>query len=178
MIRWLGIGGWLTAVWVALWGEISAANLISGALVATVTLVVFPLERDRLRGTLRPLAAVRYIVFFIAKLLSANIQVAWEVVTPRNRDNEGIIAIPVAPSCSQTVLMLVVNSIGLTPGTMVIDLTESPRFLYVHVLHLDDVEAERANLMRFQELALKAFGSPDAITEVAELVAATSRGDR
>lgn len=178
MIRWLGIGGWLTAVWVALWGEISAANLISGVLVATAIMLVFPLERDVLRGTLRPLGAIRYIMFFVGQLVSANVQVAWEVVTPRNRDNEGIISVPVAPSCSQTVLMLVVNSIGLTPGTMVIDLTESPRFLYVHVLHLDDVEAERANLMRFQELALKAFGSSNAIDEVADLIAATPRGDR
>ena len=169
MIRWLGIGGWLTLVWVALWGDISAANVISGMVVATLVLLSFPLERDERRGAFRPVAALRYVVFFGWQLVTANVQVAWEVLTPRNRENEGIICIPVVPSASQTLLTLIVNTIGLTPGTMVIDLTEHPRFLYVHVLHLDDVDDARANLMRFQDHAVRAFGSAGAIAELDQL---------
>jgi multicomponent Na+:H+ antiporter subunit E len=178
MIRWLGVGGWLTVAWIALWGEITVANFASGVVVATLLLVVYPLERDERRGAFRPVRGLHFVAFFIRQLVTANAQVAWEVVTPRNRDNEGIIALPVAASCTTTVLTLVVNSIGLTPGSMVIDLTESPRVLYVHILHLDDVDQARANLMRFQELAVKAFGSHEAIVEVTELTAALPRGAR
>jgi multicomponent Na+:H+ antiporter subunit E len=169
VIRWLGLGGWLTVVWVALWGDISFANILSGIAVATVVLVTFPLERDPRPGTFRPVAALRYVAFFAWQLVTANAQVAWEVLTPRNRENEGIICMPVVPSASQTLLTLIVNTIGLTPGTMVIDLTEHPRYLYVHVLHLDDVDDARANLMRFQDLAVRAFGSADAIAELDQL---------
>jgi multicomponent Na+:H+ antiporter subunit E len=177
MIRWLMLSTWLTVLWAALWGEFSSANLMSGVLVAIVVLTLFPLARDERRGAFRPLAALRFVGFFLGQLFVANVQVAWEVVTPRNRENEGIVAIPVVPSCSQTVLTAVVNTIGLTPGTMVIDLTETPRVLYVHVLHLDDVDAARATLMRFQELAVLAFGSAAAIGEL-DALPAPSGGDR
>ena len=169
MIRYLGLGGWLTLVWVALWGDITAANILSGAVVAALVLVSFPPERDSRSGAFRPLAAVRFLGFFIWQLMTANVQVAWEVLTPRNRENEGIVCVPVVPSASQTLLTLIVNSIGLTPGTMVIDRTEHPRNLYVHVLHLDDAEEARANLLRFQELAVRAFGSAQAVAELGSL---------
>jgi multicomponent Na+:H+ antiporter subunit E len=177
MIRHLGLGGWLTVVWVALWGDISAANVLSGMVVATLILLSFPLERDERRGAFRPLAALRFVGFFVRQLVTANVQVAWEVLTPRNRENEGIICMPVVPSGSQTLLTLIVNTIGLTPGTMVIDLTEHPRYLYVHVLHLDDVDAARANLMRFQELAVLAFGSAQAVAELDDLPQQPATGE-
>jgi multicomponent Na+:H+ antiporter subunit E len=177
MIRWVAIAAWLTAVWAALWGEFSPANLISGAVVATLVLVVFPLRRDERHGTFRPIPALAYVGYFLGQLVVTNIQVAWEIVTPRNRDNEGIIAVPVVPSASQTVLAMLVNSVGLTPGTMVIDLTESPRVLYVHFLHLDDVDEARASVMRFQELTVRAFGSPQAIAEL-DALPGVRRGER
>jgi multicomponent Na+:H+ antiporter subunit E len=176
MIRYLAVGGWLTAAWAALWGEFSAANILSGIVVATVLLLVFRLEPVVEAGRFRPLRALRFIGYFLVQLVIANAQVAWEVVTPRNRDNEGIVALPVV-ACSQALLTTLVNTIGLTPGTMVIDLTESPRVIYVHVLHLDDIDQARAVLMRFQELAVRAFGSERAIDELATLTL-TPGGDR
>ena len=175
MIRRLGIGAWLTVVWAALWGEFSPANLLSGVVVAVALLLLFPLQQVPNSGQFRPLRALRFVGFFLVQLVVANVQVAWEVVTPRNRDNEGIIALPVVASCSQTVLTMLVNTIGLTPGTMVIDLTDSPRVLYVHVLHLDDIDAARATLMRFQELVVRGFGSAEAIAQLDEL--SFTRGD-
>ncbi|MGY6501664.1 MAG: Na+/H+ antiporter subunit E [Acidimicrobiales bacterium] len=178
MIRWLLLGAWLTVVWAALWGEFSPANLISGALVATAALVSFPTRRDPRGGAFRPVAAAKFLGFFLVELVIANVQVAWEVVTPRNRENEGIVALPVVPSASTTLLSLLVNTVGLTPGTMTIDLTESPRVLYVHVLHLDDPEEARRTLMRFQELAVKAFGNDRAVAELDELPLPTIAEDR
>jgi multicomponent Na+:H+ antiporter subunit E len=37
--------------------------------------------------------------------------------------------------------MLLANLISLTPGTLSIDVSEDRRYLYVHVMFLDDVEA-------------------------------------
>ena len=165
MIRWVFLGAWLTAVWAALWGEFSIANLLSGAVIATLILISFPFPRDPRHGAFRPLPAARFIGFFVWELMTANVQVAWEVLTPRNRENEGIIALQVVPSCSDTLLTMLVNTVGLTPGTMVIDLTDTPRVLYVHILHLDDIDDARATLMRFQELAIRAFGSDAAVAE-------------
>src|SRR5690606_38531073 len=125
----------LTVVWVGLWGEPTPSNVLSGIATAVVALTALPLDRPERRGAFRLLPALSYGGFFFKELLLANVEVAWEVVIPRNRDNEGIIAVPLTPSCSPTVMMLIVNSIGLTPGTVVVEIADDPRTLYVHVLH-------------------------------------------
>lgn len=161
----------LTAVWVALWGDVTPANIIGGIAVAIACLVIVPLDPPARHGRLRPLAALRYLAWFAKELLVANVVVAIEVVTPGNRDNEGIVALPLAPSCSPTVLMLVVNSIGLTPGTVVVDIAEDPWTLYVHVLHLDDHDEAVRDLLELERRAIEAFGSDAALVELRELAA-------
>ena len=170
-MRHLVAGGLLTAIWIALWGDVTIANAVGGVLVAVACLVVVPLEAPRRRGRFRPWAAVRYVAFFAKELLVANVVVATEVVTPGNRDNEGIVALPLAPSCSPTVMLVVVNSIGLTPGTVVVEIAEDPFTLYVHVLHLDDHDASVRDLLELERRAVEAFGSDAALDEVRALEA-------
>jgi multicomponent Na+:H+ antiporter subunit E len=178
MIRPIVVGAWLTAVWAALWGEFSPANLLSGAVIATVLLLLFPSPRDPRHGTFRPVAAARFTGYFLGQLLVSNLRVAWEVLTPRNDEREAILAIPVVPSCSPTLLSMLVNSIGLTPGTMVVDLTERPRVIYVHLLQVGDVEEARAGVMTVQRLVIEAFGSDAAVAELDQLPAPGREGER
>ena len=50
------IVAWLVVVWVALWGNISAANILSGTVVAVLVLTVFPVQRANRWGLwVRPL---------------------------------------------------------------------------------------------------------------------------
>lgn len=167
--------GLLVVVWVALWGELTVANVASGVLVAIGSLVAVPLDPPVGSGRFRLGPAVSYGLYFARSLVVANLVVAWEVLTPRNRDNEGIVAVPVAPSCSRTVLMVVVNSIGLTPGTVVVEISEDLGTLFVHVLHLDDVDASRRALVDLEVRALRAFGSDAARDEAEALLAALDR---
>jgi multicomponent Na+:H+ antiporter subunit E len=166
----------LTAVWIALWGDVTPANAVGGVLASGVCLVAVPLRPPTRHGSLRPWAAVRYVFFFAKELLLANVVVAVEVVTPGNRDNEGIVALPVVPSCSPTVLMVIVNSIGLTPGTVVVEVGEEPMTLYVHVLHLDDHDEALRKLFEFERRALAAFGSDEALAEWDALAVAMETG--
>lgn len=53
--------------------------------------------------------------------------------------------------------------LGLAPGTMPIEVTRDPAVIYLHVLHLHDVEAVRADVNRLAELAVRAFGTPEAV---------------
>ena len=45
---------------------------------------------------------------------------------------------------------------------MPLELTQDPTVLYVHVLHLRDVEAVRRDILRLTDLAVRAFGSAEA----------------
>jgi multicomponent Na+:H+ antiporter subunit E len=148
---------WLVVVWVALWEQVSPANVLSGVVVALVVLGLFPSGADRRSGRVRPLAAARFLAYFAWKLVEASAIVAWEVVTPRNRINEGIVAIPIR-GVSDVVITVVANAISLTPGTLTLEARRSPAVLYVHVLHLRDVEAVRRDTLHLEALAIRAFG--------------------
>ena len=62
------------------------------------------------------------------------------------------------PDCSDELLTLITNLLALSPGTMPVELRHDPTVLYVHVLHLRDVEDVRDEIRRLTDLAVRAFG--------------------
>ncbi|HWH34562.1 MAG TPA: Na+/H+ antiporter subunit E [Acidimicrobiales bacterium] len=160
-----GAAVWLVAVWVALWEGLSIANLLSGVLVVLVLSVVFPFRarKGTLRFRLGP--ALRLVAYFGRELVQANVVVAWEVLTPTSRINEGIVAVPVSAS-SKVLTTLVANAITLTPGTLTLEVRQDEGLLFVHVLHLHSIEAVRHDVARLERHVLRAFGSDEAIADV------------
>lgn len=156
---------WMTLMWIALWGEPSVANLLGGIAASAVLLGVF---RVAVRAVpsypIRPIAALRFILYFAVKLIEANFVLAYEVITPRNRINEGIVAVPIK-GCSDGLITLVANTITLTPGTVTLEVSRSPTVLYVHVLHLRDIEDVRREVLHLEELAIRAFAPPEVVAE-------------
>lgn len=158
MMRFTGSIVWITAVWLVFWRDLSWANLASGVLVAlAITLGgVATSRRPDLR--LHPVALGRFLAVFAWSVVKANFVVAWEVVTPGSRINEGIVTVEL-PTHDPIVITIVSHAIGLAPGTMVIDIEREPTVLFVHVLHLRTVEAVRADVLRLERLARSAVAS-------------------
>lgn len=161
---------WITALWVLLWADPSVANVVSGLVVALVVTSIAGFPR-RVRTNdqavrIAPLSTVYFVGFVLAKLVEANLIVAWEIVTPRNRIQTGVVAVPLRTE-SNLAMMVVANVITLTPGTVTIDVDGSPPILYVNVLHLHDLDEVRADLLRIEELSVRAFGSPLARAQLA-----------
>ena len=155
-------GLWIATMWLLLWGEATPANIVGGVVVAAVLVFVFPAAPEGPVSSFRPVAAIRFLLHFLYKLVEANLILAWEVATPRNRIREGVVAVPVHMS-SRGVVTMVANAISLTPGTLSLEVNMERRQIYVHVLHLHDLEKVRRDLHRFEELALQAFGSRDEL---------------
>ncbi len=161
----------ITTLWILLWGNLSVANALGGLAVAVVVLVVARLPRLSRRGgadtaKVAPLATLWFGAFVLFKLIEANLVLAWEIVTPRNRIRTGIVQVPLRTE-SDLATMVVANVITLTPGTITIEIEQSPPVLYVHVLHLHDLDAVRRDLLRIEELSVRAFGSPAARAQLA-----------
>ncbi len=161
---------WLVTAWVALWEELSAANLLAGLTLGVLLLLVFPMRPRGVPGAFRLGATVRFAGYFAWKLVEASAVVTWEVLTPTNRINEGIVAIPIR-GVSETLTTLVANAISLTPGTLTLEVRQDPTVLYVHVLHLDDIEAVRRDVQHLEVLAIRAFGSTAAVAAAEARVA-------
>ena len=86
----------------------------------------------------RSITLFQLLAFFTKALVISNLRVLWDVITPSHISRPGIIRMPL-DARTDLEIMMVANLISLTPGTLSIDLSEDRRFLYVHVMFLDDV---------------------------------------
>ncbi|MDX1619653.1 MAG: Na+/H+ antiporter subunit E [Nitriliruptorales bacterium] len=155
-LRVAGLLIWSTVVWVALWSEISVANILWGLAVGALTVLLVPLGPSRRRVAFRPVAILHLAAYFIWALVRASSVVAWEVITPGLQITPGVVTAPLRTR-SPALITLIANMISLTPGTISLDLGEDPPTLYIHVLHLRSPEEVRANIRRLEELTLRAF---------------------
>ena len=153
---------WLVVAWVAMWGRLSVANVASGVLVAFGLLALLPPGGSRPHYVFRPVAVVRFVAYFLRQLVLANVALTREIVTPRDRIRTGVIAVPME-GISDGLLVFLANVTAMTPGTMPIEVQRDPPRFYVHVLHLHDVEAVRKEVRRMEHLAIRAFGSKEAV---------------
>jgi multicomponent Na+:H+ antiporter subunit E len=159
---------WLTVLWVVLWGEISLANVLGGVVVAVMVTTVFRLApAPEQRHTFRPYRAFVFAAYFLWQLLVSNFVVAREVVTPRDRIRSGIVAVPVT-GCSDLVITVLANALTLTPGTQTLEVRREPPTLYVHVLHLHDIDEVRRDIRRLQLMVVHAIGSQEALASLDE----------
>lgn len=160
-LRVAAVVAWSLVVWVALWGDLTLANVLWGLLLGVVALWLVPVQHKTHRVPVRPGAMLRFGAMFAWALVRASAVVAWEVVTPRNDIHEGIVAIPLRTT-SPGLMTLIANAISLTPGTLTLEVRRAPPTLYVHVLHLREIEDVRADIHRLEDLALAAFADRDA----------------
>ena len=158
------MGGWLTLVWVLLWGSPSPANVLGGAAVATALLVLLPLPPVPSPGIVRPVALLRFVGFFAVDLVRSSVQVAALVLRPRRRWRQAVVAIP-ARGASDQLLTLLANAISLTPGTLTLEVDRPRSTLYVHVIDVgsgpDGVEQVRNEILHIERLAILAVGSAE-----------------
>ena len=153
----------------------SAANILSGLLVALVITLLLPLPPVPVEGRLHPIPLVRLVFTIIFRLLSSSVQVAALALKPGPPPLTAVLRAHLALK-SDLVLVLAVNIINLTPGTIVLEIDQPRRMIYVHVL---DVGNERT-VQRFykqvdslQKLLVASFERESDWRPVAEKEAAS-----
>lgn len=151
----------LAAIWLALWSDLTVANALSAFLVAGAVVATFDTWKPDTIA-LRPLRAATFLGFFLVRLVQSTIVVARAVVAPGHRVRTGIVAVPLR-GCSDAVATLIADAISLTPGTLTLEVRREPLTLFVHALDLRDVERVEADVRQLEVLAIRAFGSPEAV---------------
>jgi multicomponent Na+:H+ antiporter subunit E len=86
-----------------------------------------------------------FLGFYLLEMIRSNLRVAYDILTPRHRMKPGIIAIPLEKA-SPLETVLLSNLITMTPGTLLLDLSEDGRTMYVHAMYIDNQEELRAQL--------------------------------
>jgi multicomponent Na+:H+ antiporter subunit E len=140
---------WLTLVWILLWGSISAANIISGLTIALIITVLLPLPVVPIEGRVHPLSLLRLVGLVAWYLVMSSVQLAWLAVRPGPPPLSAVLRAHLAIK-SDLVLALAVNIINLTPGTIVLEIDQVRRMIYVHVI---DVGSDRAVKTFYRQVA-------------------------
>jgi multicomponent K+:H+ antiporter subunit E len=99
-----------------------------------------------------------YVGIVLWDIVEANFQVAWIILTRRNRDiRSRWLAVPLALRSPEAITVLA-GTITLTPGTVTADVSADGRALLVHALDVADPEAEVARIkQRYETRLLKVF---------------------
>ena len=85
---------------------------------------------------------VRLICLFLYELVASSVRVTWEVLTPRTYARPGIIALPLDVR-SDVGITVLANLISLTPGSLVLGVSPDRRNLFVHVMFIEEPDADR-----------------------------------
>lgn len=152
---------WLTLLWVALWGDVSAANIVSGLVIAVVVCLVFPLPPLRMHLRVRPLWLAWLVVRFLADVVLASVQVSWTTLQFHRRPQNAVVEVDLRTR-SDFVLTVVAEMVSLVPGSLVIEARRSTHTLFLHVLDAKDqagVDTMRRQVFALERRVVLALGA-------------------
>lgn len=147
----------LTLAWCGLWQTISIANVLSGLTVST--LVVASGIGTPGVGSVRFVPLMQLLWKVLVDLVTSTIDVAVEILTPTDRTQEAVIAVEL-PEESRSHLLLLVVAITLTPGTAVVDADADTGTIYLHLLHVERMDATIEHVHDLARLASEALPTP------------------
>ena len=150
---------WLILVWMLLWGNVSAANALSGLAIALVITVLLPLPSVPIEGRLHPLSLLRLAVQVAYYLVLSSVQVAWLAIKPGPPPRTAVLRAHLALK-SDLVLALAVNIINLIPGSIVLEIDQTRRMIYVHAIDVgSDKSVQRfyRQISELERLMIAAF---------------------
>ena len=163
----LPVIGWLTLVWLLLWGEVTPINLIGGLIVSALIILVFPFPRVSVEGKLRPWRTVVLLARFLYDLSVASFHVGWLAIRPAAPPPSAVILINLV-SRSELRQTLTGELISLVPGSLLIELDSEGKRMWLHVLDAETPEkvatARRKARAQGHRL-LQAIGTADEVAE-------------
>ena len=125
----------LATVWVVLWGEASAANVVGGLIIGTAVAALTRRPADE-RIVVRPRAALCFLAAATVLLGRSTLAVAAAALGPRRLVDPVVERVPLSPG-STAALIATANAVSLTPGTMTLSIDTEEPALIVHFLKQD-----------------------------------------
>jgi multicomponent Na+:H+ antiporter subunit E len=133
----------LALAWTALQGTLSLANLAVGYLLGYIVLQVLTRGGVLPRRYLGKVGTfVGLFAFLVYELILANMRLAADVVRPTRTVRPAVVRVPLDVTSDAEILMLSAL-VNLTPGSIVLDVSEDRKTMYVHVMHIESPEKAR-----------------------------------
>lgn len=150
---------WLTLVWILLWGNVSVANILGGIAVALLITTLLPLPRVPVQGRIHLWSVAKLVGLSVWYAAQSSVQVAWLSVRPGPPPVTGVLRCRLGIK-SDLVLTLCVDVLNLIPGTLVLEVDQVKRTVFVHVLDLGTDKSVRQfhrTVRQLDRLFIEAF---------------------
>jgi multicomponent Na+:H+ antiporter subunit E len=103
--------------------------------------------------------AIGFFFFYVMEVILANLQVAYDALTPTHLMKPAFLAVPLDPSLNDFQIYLLSNLITMTPGTLSVDVSADRRILYLHAMYVKDADALKEKFLgdyqkRIMELSI------------------------
>lgn len=149
----------LAIIYVALTGEPTLWTFIVGFVLGYVVITLYCRSTGMSSYGGKAIHLLRFGLYFLKNMVVANLEVAYEVLTPGwRRMQPRIIRYPV-DDLSEVELTAFANAISLTPGTLSTDVDEQAKVLYVHDMYAHDYDAAVRDLDELKRrLLAEVFG--------------------
>ncbi len=131
----------LSLVWVALTGHLNYTNFFFGFIMGFFILWILARasKEEEKNYFFRVPKIILFMLYFFYDMIRANVEVTKEIMTPNLNMTPGIIAYEHSLKTDFEITMLT-NLIALTPGTMVLKISDDKKYIYIHGLYLHDKE--------------------------------------
>ncbi len=144
----------LAMSWIALTGTFTPANLIIGFVLGYAVLAITQRLMAPSGYFSRVPKVLSFALFFLWELTKASVRVAISVASPRLNIRPAVVAVPLDVR-SNGAITLLANLITLTPGTLYLDVSADRRVMYIHTIHVDDLDEFRHSIKSGYERRVK-----------------------
>lgn len=144
----------IAVVWMLLNTSFKASTFIIGYLIGMIAIVIMRRYfKDKLY-LYRIWALIKLNLIFFKELLLSNIDVLKIVLRPKMDIKPSVFAYPTELEHDWEITLLS-NLITLTPGTLVLHVSDDQRTLYIHAIDVEDVNEEIDSIKNSFEKAIK-----------------------
>jgi multicomponent Na+:H+ antiporter subunit E len=127
----------LAIIWVMATGTLTEENFLFGFFISFAILWVITFKKEeRKYFTVIP-KLLAYMLFIFWEIIKANFQSLKESFYPKSKLEPAIVKVPLDAKTNMEISILS-NIISLTPGTLIMDVSDDKKVVYVHVMHLVD----------------------------------------
>jgi multicomponent Na+:H+ antiporter subunit E len=125
----------LAIIWVMATGTLTEENFIFGFLISFGILYIITINRqDRKYFTLLP-KLFSFFLFMFWEIIKANLATVKESLYAKSKLEPALVKIPLTVESDLEITILAIM-VSVTPGTLVMDISDDKKVMYVHVMHL------------------------------------------
>lgn len=127
----------LAIIWVMATGTLTEENFIFGFIISFLILYLITVnKKERKYFTLLP-KLLSFIFFMLWEIVKANFLALRDSLYSKSKLSPAIVKYYLKAE-SDVEITLLANIVSLTPGTLVMDVSDDKKVMYIHVLHLEN----------------------------------------